>query len=509
MAIDKRPEQSIAAARASVMVYDDINKKWVPAGSSHGLSKVHIYHHFINSTFRVVGRKLQDHEVVINCAILKGLKYNQATPTFHQWRDNKQVYGLNFSSKDDADVFATAMLKSLEVLNSGGQLQISRPAPEPPNNRVNGGGAPGQAQNVYQQPHQHQGNNGGNYETYNNQRQEADTESMYDQYHQSSVSDQYDMRHHEDRMYAERPGLQQHHSSPNMSQQPPVTQSPGGPGHHRTSSGPGSQYGAPVANGYGNGNGNGVPPPQPPTSQYNGASQYQQQQPVQVQIPIQRQESNYAPAPPQPPPAPPAPPMAPAAPPAPPAPAPPPPPPSGGGAPPPPPPPVPSLAKSESAEPMSGLAAALQAAKLKKTSNGVKTGSENGNSSGYGTIGKSPGSGGSIGKSGGGGMANMMDEMQKTLARRRAKVDRSSEEPDSDKQEAGERTEKSASPGKVYSGHSSQAGSESPKPETMNGNGNATELEAMKQEILREMRKEIAKAKLEIIEVIRQEVSRR
>ena len=114
------------------MVYDDINKKWVPAGSSHGLSKVHIYHHFINSTFRVVGRKLQDHEVslsiiveyfimvnyfqvVINCAILKGLKYNQATPTFHQWRDNKQVYGLNFSSKDDADVFATAMLKSLEV----------------------------------------------------------------------------------------------------------------------------------------------------------------------------------------------------------------------------------------------------------------------------------------------------------------------------------------------------------------------------------------------------------
>ena len=37
---DKRPEQSIAAARASVMVYDDLNKKWVPAGSSHGLSKV-------------------------------------------------------------------------------------------------------------------------------------------------------------------------------------------------------------------------------------------------------------------------------------------------------------------------------------------------------------------------------------------------------------------------------------------------------------------------------------
>ena len=37
---DKRPEQSIASARASVMVYDDVNKKWVASGSSHGLSKV-------------------------------------------------------------------------------------------------------------------------------------------------------------------------------------------------------------------------------------------------------------------------------------------------------------------------------------------------------------------------------------------------------------------------------------------------------------------------------------
>jgi len=54
-------------------------------------------------------------QVVINCAILKGLKYNQATPTFHQWRDNKQVYGLNFSSKDDAEIFAAAMLRALEV----------------------------------------------------------------------------------------------------------------------------------------------------------------------------------------------------------------------------------------------------------------------------------------------------------------------------------------------------------------------------------------------------------
>ncbi len=51
------------AARASVMIYDDGNKKWVPSGSSQGLSKVQIYHHSVNNTFRVVGRKIQDHEV--------------------------------------------------------------------------------------------------------------------------------------------------------------------------------------------------------------------------------------------------------------------------------------------------------------------------------------------------------------------------------------------------------------------------------------------------------------
>lgn len=53
----------MVSARASVMVYSDADKKWLPSGSSHGISKVSIYHHPGNSTFRIVGRKLQDMEV--------------------------------------------------------------------------------------------------------------------------------------------------------------------------------------------------------------------------------------------------------------------------------------------------------------------------------------------------------------------------------------------------------------------------------------------------------------
>lgn len=59
------------------------------------------------------------HQVVINCPIIKGMKYNQATPNFHQWRDPKQVWGLNFGSKEDGAQFAKSMTYALECLNAG------------------------------------------------------------------------------------------------------------------------------------------------------------------------------------------------------------------------------------------------------------------------------------------------------------------------------------------------------------------------------------------------------
>ena len=55
-------------------------------------------------------------KVVINCAIVRGIKYNQATPSFHQWRDARQVWGLNFGSKEDAAQFAAGMASALEAL---------------------------------------------------------------------------------------------------------------------------------------------------------------------------------------------------------------------------------------------------------------------------------------------------------------------------------------------------------------------------------------------------------
>ncbi|XP_051007264.1 ena/VASP-like protein isoform X5 [Acomys russatus] len=136
-AFEEFSEQSICQARASVMVYDDTSKKWVPIKpGQQGFSRINIYHNTASNTFRVVGVKLQDQQVVINYSIVKGLKYNQATPTFHQWRDARQVYGLNFASKEEATAFSNAMLFALNIMNSqeGGpstQRQVQNgPSPE-------------------------------------------------------------------------------------------------------------------------------------------------------------------------------------------------------------------------------------------------------------------------------------------------------------------------------------------------------------------------------------------
>ncbi|KTG40603.1 hypothetical protein cypCar_00029956 [Cyprinus carpio] len=112
-------EQSICQARATVMMYDDGSKRWLPAGSgAQAISRVHIFQNPSNNSFRVVGRKQQaDQQVVINCPLVRGIKYNQATPTFHQWRDARQVWGLNFGSKEDAAQFASGMMNALDVLN--------------------------------------------------------------------------------------------------------------------------------------------------------------------------------------------------------------------------------------------------------------------------------------------------------------------------------------------------------------------------------------------------------
>ncbi|RWS30947.1 Enabled-like protein [Leptotrombidium deliense] len=469
MRIFRRSETSICTARASVMIYDDTNKKWLPSGSSSGLSRVHIYQHVHNSTFRVVGRKLQDHEVVINCAILKGLKYNQATATFHQWRDSRQVYGLNFSSKEDAENFADSMLKVLDVLNSSsnvGNISIQNTSKSAANMQPVYGhiGAPPDYSEI-------RSVGPPNASSWSNNVDMNDWKSQ-------QVQEMNNINH-----------LNHNHSHSAMQATiPSITPQPTY-GHHRTPSAPN-------------------PPGMISTIQPQLPPQVPQQQTIPA---VQPQTQSNVPPPPPPPPMP----MLTGAP------NPPPLPPSGAPNPPssgaPNPPPMPGSQQnlntksnnnnSQVPSPMSNLAAALANAKLKKTPGKDEKESDS-NAQTKGT------------SSGMGGMASMMDEMAKTLARRRAQTE-SSQNTNTNEQNVtsvtdgnrrnwdGSKTLPNSSPSKDTSDSNLQRlRTASLESGTVNGIEHI-DIERLKQEILTEIRKEINKMKMDIVDAIRMELNRR
>jgi hypothetical protein len=137
-------EDILTSCKATAMIYNDAQKKWIHC-APNGPAKIQLLFAPDTQTYRIVGRQIQDHEVVLNHSISKGLKYNQATPTFHQWRDQSCVYGLNFSSKLDAQEFGTAMMKILESVNGSTNLSpqtnanggVTLPSSTPNNNNNN------------------------------------------------------------------------------------------------------------------------------------------------------------------------------------------------------------------------------------------------------------------------------------------------------------------------------------------------------------------------------------
>ncbi|XP_029862351.1 vasodilator-stimulated phosphoprotein-like isoform X2 [Aquila chrysaetos chrysaetos] len=122
-------ETVLCTARAVVLLYDDTHKQWVAAGGGpQTLSCVQLYHHPGANAFRLVGRKMQpDQQVVLNCLLGRGLRYSQATPQFHQWREARRVWGLSFGAPREAALFATAVQRALRALEEGTLLSWPDP----------------------------------------------------------------------------------------------------------------------------------------------------------------------------------------------------------------------------------------------------------------------------------------------------------------------------------------------------------------------------------------------
>ncbi|OQV12129.1 putative Protein enabled-like protein [Hypsibius exemplaris] len=548
-AMSSSPELATVVAHATVMVYDDVNKRWIPAGNAmqNGLARVQIYHHQSNHTFRVVGRKLQDHEVVINCAIPKGLKYNQATPTFHQWRDQRQVYGLNFQSKDEADAFAQAMADAVSTLNalalagagSGGSVVGATVGGGPGltnNSRYessNAVTATASTINIRQQ--QQNGNSSTivnttslytqlvNNPTTNGHHGNGHASSHHLTNGSSSSSDVVDQYQHDIYGRGKFAQTEDDHYSPTQKDANYGSRSSNNDWHSSSAASTNSNniYHTATNMPPSNSNAaqtNAITIPVAPSSNRtpaSGSSTYTSQQSIQsngsaangMQSDSYRIPSSGPPA-------------------APPAPA------VGGKAPPapPPPPPVPSNLNGQS----NSFANALQNATLRRTSKD------------NGSIGSTGSNGSGNGNSGGGGQHGLISEMQATLARRRAKQDRTGVEDISfeasqpkmtsapvEKKSWGDASKTPSTAklqvngnGNAYNSNTAVNGPESPKmprkvlsfstdlDSTRSSNidvvdVSASDLERVKQEILTEMRREMNKLKIDLIEAIRQEFSSR
>ena len=95
-------EQRICKVQASVMIYSDQERRWFHAGETgSGASTISILVNSENGNSRIVAQKLDNtREVTVNMNIVKGLKYHQATKTFHQCQVEKSNgYSSEMNSK--------------------------------------------------------------------------------------------------------------------------------------------------------------------------------------------------------------------------------------------------------------------------------------------------------------------------------------------------------------------------------------------------------------------------
>ncbi|XP_054150977.1 vasodilator-stimulated phosphoprotein-like, partial [Melozone crissalis] len=134
----RQHERALSSARAVVLLYDEAQKLWVPAGGVPAApSCVQLFHQPGSLAFRIVGRRLPpEQQVVLNCPLCRGLRYSQATPQFHQWREGRRVWGLSFSAPPEAAQFAAAVLRALQAIERGppwpGRTPMAPPPLSPP-----------------------------------------------------------------------------------------------------------------------------------------------------------------------------------------------------------------------------------------------------------------------------------------------------------------------------------------------------------------------------------------
>jgi len=104
-------EQAVATGNSAVYLYGDVG--WTPADG--GISSLGLYYSEIG--YRIVGLDAANGSVTINAMLYQNMIYQKASDTFYQFQDGDgNVYGLNFSTHEEAATFAEQTEEALKVI---------------------------------------------------------------------------------------------------------------------------------------------------------------------------------------------------------------------------------------------------------------------------------------------------------------------------------------------------------------------------------------------------------
>lgn len=125
-------EKCIFNASAVVYYFNSSTKSWGASPVGNEFCQVAMYEHTKKGTFRVIARgSTNTSEVVINSNVAPTTKYTRASDTFHQWADNRYIYGLNFAKREGAETFGKGFDGVVARLNGSGG-SAAKAAPKPP-----------------------------------------------------------------------------------------------------------------------------------------------------------------------------------------------------------------------------------------------------------------------------------------------------------------------------------------------------------------------------------------
>lgn len=130
----------LVTVKAQVMTRDDSTGMWVPL-SGGGMSVVSLHRVLTpradndgdDVTYVILGQRIADRSVALNCELLSDFQYTSVNPTFHHWTTDNRRFGLTFQTSSDATAFHRGIQKlqqKMRLEDSGSDPQLDKKTQE-------------------------------------------------------------------------------------------------------------------------------------------------------------------------------------------------------------------------------------------------------------------------------------------------------------------------------------------------------------------------------------------